>query len=51
MMADVAYVVPTNTQGGAAPTSGCDAAHTAGEKRVHYSATYPSSEAPLLNDR
>jgi hypothetical protein len=40
MMADVAYVVRTNTQGGAAPASGCDAAHATEEKRVHYSATY-----------
>jgi len=39
-MADVAYVVRTNTEGGIAPTSGCDATHVAAEQRVHYSATY-----------
>jgi len=39
-MADVAYVVRTNTEGGVAPASGCDATHLAAEQRVHYSATY-----------
>ncbi len=38
--ADVAYVVRSQTEGGAAPTSGCDAAHQGGEVRVNYQATY-----------
>lgn len=40
VFADVAYVVRTATSGGAAPSSGCDAAHTAIEAREPYSATY-----------
>jgi hypothetical protein len=47
MMADVAYVVRTNTEGGAAPTTGCDAAHIAAEQRVHYTATYLFFQGPL----
>jgi hypothetical protein len=39
-MADVAYIVRTNTDGGIAPTTGCDATHVNDEKRVHYTATY-----------
>jgi hypothetical protein len=46
-MADVAYVVRTNTQGGVAPTSGCDATHVADETRVHYSATYLFFRGPV----
>ena len=38
--ADVAYVVRSQTEGGAAPASGCDAAHAGDEKRVSYQATY-----------
>lgn len=48
--ANVAYVARTSTQGGTAPTIGCDAAHFDTEVRVPYSATYtfftePSSQA------
>ena len=39
-MADVAYIVRTHTKGGAAPSTGCDAAHADAESRVLYSATY-----------
>ena len=47
MMADVAYVVRTNTEGGVAPTSGCDATHVSAEQRVHYTATYLFFRGPL----
>ena len=47
MMADVAYVVRTNTEGGVAPASGCDAAHSGAETRVHYSATYLFFRGPI----
>ena len=36
----VAYVVRSGTAGGAAPATGCDAAHANAESRVPYSATY-----------
>jgi hypothetical protein len=35
-----AYVTRTNTNGGVAPASGCDAEHQGQETRVPYSATY-----------
>jgi Protein of unknown function (DUF3455) len=35
-----AYVTRTNTKGGVAPPSGCDAEHQGQETRVPYSATY-----------
>jgi hypothetical protein len=46
--ANVAYVVRSATQGGAAPATGCDAAHAQKESRQPYSATYtlfPQPEA------
>jgi hypothetical protein len=39
-MADVAYIVRTQTEGGTAPATGCDAAHAGTEQRVPYSAVY-----------
>jgi hypothetical protein len=39
-MAGVEYVVRTRTEGGMAPTSGCDASHANAELRVPYSAIY-----------
>jgi hypothetical protein len=39
-MADVDYIVRTNTDGGVAPGEGCDAAHEGNEIRVPYAATY-----------
>ncbi len=38
--ADIAYVVRSQTEGGAAPALGCDAAHIGAEVRVPYQATY-----------
>jgi hypothetical protein len=40
IFAEVAYIVRTATDGGAAPSTGCDAAHAAAEVREPYSATY-----------
>jgi hypothetical protein len=40
LFATVAYVARTSTKGGAAPATGCDAAHSDIEVRVPYSATY-----------
>ena len=39
-MSDVAYVLRTDTEGGAAPATGCDPAHDGAEARVPYHATY-----------
>ena len=39
-MASVEYVVRTRTEGGMAPTRGCDASHANSELRVPYSAIY-----------
>jgi Protein of unknown function (DUF3455) len=39
-MSDVIAVQRVDTQGGVAPTSGCDAAHVGTEKSVAYTATY-----------
>jgi hypothetical protein len=39
-MATVQYVVRTRTEGGVAPSSGCDAAHAGNEVRVPYNAVY-----------
>ncbi len=38
--ADIAYVVRSQTEGGAAPAAGCDRAHVGSEIRVPYQATY-----------
>jgi hypothetical protein len=40
VFAAVAYIVRSQTEGGAAPKAGCDAAHRDAETRVPYSATY-----------
>ena len=39
-MSAIAYVLRTDTQGGAAPATGCDPAHDGAETRVPYHATY-----------
>lgn len=39
-MADVQYIVRTQTEGGVAPPTGCDAAHVGHEVRVPYRAIY-----------
>lgn len=39
-MANVQYIVRTRTEGGTAPSTGCDAAHAGAEVRVPYSAVY-----------
>jgi hypothetical protein len=40
MLSDVAYVRRSNTNGGAAPSAGCDAQHQDSLLRVPYEATY-----------
>ena len=40
LFAGVSYIVRSATMGGAAPASGCDAAHAGAETRIDYSATY-----------
>lgn len=40
VMADVAYIVRMQTEGGVAPAGGCDASHRGTEIRVPYSAIY-----------
>ena len=40
LFSNVGYVARTSTQGGAAPTTGCDPAHAGLEVRAPYSATY-----------
>ncbi|MCU1296917.1 MAG: hypothetical protein JWO91_1195 [Acidobacteriaceae bacterium] len=37
---DVTYIQRLDTEGGKAPTVGCDSGHTGAEVRVHYSASY-----------
>jgi hypothetical protein len=37
---DVTYIQRLDTEGGKAPTTGCDSGHTGAEVRVHYSANY-----------
>lgn len=39
-MAAVQYIVRTRTEGGVAPSTGCDATHAGGEVRVPYRAIY-----------
>jgi len=39
-MASVAYIVRTQTEGGVAPATGCDAGHANAELRVPYTAVY-----------
>jgi len=40
LFSGVSYVVRSDTEGGAAPATGCDAGHSGAEARVGYSATY-----------
>ena len=40
LLSGVSYVVRSDTEGGAAPATGCDAGHSGAEARVGYSATY-----------
>ncbi|RDS84940.1 DUF3455 domain-containing protein [Dyella monticola] len=40
VMTSVQYIVRTRTEGGLAPSSGCDAKHAGAEIRVPYSAVY-----------
>ena len=40
VLAQASYIQRINTQGGASPTSGCDANHLGAEKRIPYSADY-----------
>ncbi|HWZ58695.1 MAG TPA: DUF3455 domain-containing protein, partial [Gemmatimonadaceae bacterium] len=39
-LSSVDYITRTDTKGGAAPATGCDAAHRGAEERVRYSAVY-----------
>ncbi len=39
-LADVAFIQRTDTHGGVAPATGCQARNTGKPKRVHYTATY-----------
>jgi len=39
-LAQVAYIVRTQTEGGVAPAAGCDAGHAGAEARIPYSAVY-----------
>jgi hypothetical protein len=40
LMTGVQYIVRTRTEGGVAPSTGCDASHAGAEVRVPYSAVY-----------
>jgi hypothetical protein len=40
LLAQTSYIQRVNTQGGIAPSSGCDANHLGSEKRVPYTADY-----------
>jgi hypothetical protein len=40
ILADAAFIRRTDTKGGAAPTTGCDANHVSEQARMHYSAVY-----------
>lgn len=40
LLAGVSYIIRINTQGGLAPSSGCNANHLGSEKRVGYTADY-----------
>jgi hypothetical protein len=40
VFADIAYIVRSQTEGGAAPATGCDAGHEGAEIRMGYNATY-----------
>jgi hypothetical protein len=40
ILADAAFIRRTDTKGGAAPTTGCDAGHISEQVRMRYSASY-----------
>ncbi len=40
LLTDAAFVRRTETKGGVAPTTGCDASHISEQVRIHYSAIY-----------
>jgi hypothetical protein len=40
ILADAAFIRRTDTKGGLAPTTGCDAGHVSEQVRMRYSATY-----------
>jgi hypothetical protein len=46
MLANAAFIRRIETQGGAAPSAGCDAAHIADQARMRYSAVYEFYTAP-----
>jgi hypothetical protein len=46
MLSDAAFIRRTDTKGGAAPTTGCDAGHISEQVRMRYSAIYQFFSAP-----
>ncbi len=48
LLSGVGYVLRTDTQGGAIPSTGCDAAHEGSEERRPYQATYTFLVEPGL---
>jgi Protein of unknown function (DUF3455) len=46
IVADAAFIRRTDTKGGVAPTTGCDANHVAEQARMRYSAVYQFFSAP-----
>jgi hypothetical protein len=40
ILADAAFIRRTDTKGGVAPTTGCDAGHISEQVRMRYSASY-----------
>ena len=46
ILADAAFIRRTDTKGGVAPTTGCDAGHVSEQARMRYSASYQFFSAP-----
>jgi hypothetical protein len=46
ILADAAFIRRTETKGGVAPTTGCDAGHVSEQARMRYSAIYQFFSAP-----
>jgi hypothetical protein len=46
ILADAAFIRRTDTKGGVAPTTGCDAGHVSEQARMRYSAIYQFFSAP-----
>ena len=46
ILADAAFIRRTDTKGGVAPTTGCDAGHASEQARMRYSASYQFFRAP-----